>query len=126
VAARAFIAQHGYGTTPGEIRRARQDLLASPLASISRFNDFFSTSECRDLLFHVQESRTRIPDIKAFLTEHGLQFLGFEFAEPVMRHYQALFAQQHWPLGDLDRWHEFEMKYPDTFSGMYQFWVQKA
>jgi len=126
VAARAFIAQHGYGTTPDEIRRARQDLLASPLASISRFNDFFSTSECRDLLFHVQESRTRIPDIKAFLTEHGLQFLGFEFAEPVMRHYQALFAQQHWPLGDLDRWHELEMKYPDTFSGMYQFWVQKA
>jgi hypothetical protein len=29
-------------------------------------------------------------------------------------------------LIDLDRWHEFEMKSPDTFAGMYQFWVQKA
>ncbi len=28
-------------------------------------------------------------------------------------------------MTDLDRWHEFETKNPDTFSGMYQFWVQK-
>jgi hypothetical protein len=28
-------------------------------------------------------------------------------------------------LTDLDRWHAIETRYPDTFSGMYQFWVQK-
>ena len=28
-------------------------------------------------------------------------------------------------MSDLDRWHDLETKYPDTFSGMYQFWVQK-
>ncbi len=126
VAARAFIAERGYSTTPSEIRRARQDLLATPLACVTRFNDFFATSECRDLLFHVQESRTSIPAIKTFLAERNLKFIGFEFTEPVLRRYRALFAEQRWLLTDLNHWHNFETKYPDTFSGMYQFWVQKA
>jgi hypothetical protein len=26
---------------------------------------------------------------------------------------------------DLDRWHAFETERPDTFAGMYQFWLQK-
>ncbi len=101
-------------------------MLATPLASVTRFNDFFATSECRDLLFHVQESRTTIPAIKAFLAEHGLKFIGFEFGDAALRGYRALFAEQRWSMSDLDRWHDFETKYPDTFSGMYQFWVQKA
>jgi len=125
VATRTFIAERGYGTSPAEIRRARQDLLATPLASVTRFDDFFSTSECRDLLFHVQESRTTIPAIKAFLAEHGLKFIGFEFGDVALRGYRALFGERHWSMSDLDRWHEFETNYPDTFSGMYQFWVQK-
>jgi SAM-dependent methyltransferase len=126
LAARRFIVEHGYGTSAAEIRRARQDLLATPLASLVRFNDFFATSECRDMLFHVQESQLTIPAIKAFLAGHGLKFLGFEFAEPVLRRYRALFAEQRWSMTDLDRWHDIETKYPDTFSGMYQFWVRKT
>ncbi len=126
LAARSFIAERGYGTSPAEIRRCRQDLLASPLAGVTRFDDFFATSECRDLLFHVQESRTTIPAIKAFLSEHGLKFIGFEFGDAAARGYRALFAEQRWSMSDLDRWHDFETKYPDTFSGMYQFWVQKT
>ena len=94
-------------------------------AASTRFDDFFTTSECRDLLFHVQESRTTIPAIKAFLAEHGLKFIGFEFGDAALRGYRALFAEQRWSMSDLDRWHDFETKYPDTFSGMYQFWVQK-
>jgi hypothetical protein len=26
----------------------------------------------------------------------------------------------------LDRWHVFEQENPDTFAGMYQFWLQKS
>ena len=25
----------------------------------------------------------------------------------------------------LDNWHQFELQYPDTFWGMYNFWVRK-
>jgi SAM-dependent methyltransferase len=125
VAARAFIAERGYGTSAAEIRRARQDLLASPLRSLARFNDFFSLSECRDMLFHVQESRTSIPAIKNFLAEHGLKFIGFEFDQAALQRLRSLFRDSGWSMEDLDRWHALEMQYPDTFSGMYHFWVQK-
>jgi SAM-dependent methyltransferase len=125
VAARAFIAEHGYAPTLADIRRCRQDLLETPLRSVAHFPDFFSTSECRDLLFHVQESRMTIPGIKTFLAEHGLKFIGFEFSRPVWQDYRARFAQNGWSMSDLDRWHAVETEYPDTFVGMYQFWLQK-
>jgi SAM-dependent methyltransferase len=126
VAARALIAERGFGSTPREIRRCRQDLLNTPLASVTRFTDFFSTSECRDLLFHVQEARMTIPAIQAFIAEHHLRFIGFEFEPPAAQHYRNQFTASGWALTDLTRWHEVETKFPDTFSGMYHFWVQKA
>ena len=124
-AARSFIADRGFGSTPYEIRRCRQELLKTPLASVTRFSDFFSTSECRDLLFHVHEVRMTIPSIGTFIDEHRLNFLGFEFDPPVLQQLQNHFAASGSSFADLNRWHEFEARFPDTFSGMYQFWVQK-
>ena len=125
VEARAVIAERGYVPTPVDIRRCRQDLLQTPLRSLTRFNDFFSTSECRDLLFHVQESRLGIPAIKAFIADQGLGFIGFEFDPAMLPRYRALFARNGWSMGDLDRWHAVETEFPDTFAGMYNLWVQK-
>jgi hypothetical protein len=125
VAARAFIAERGYRSTADDIRRCRQELLKSSLKSVARAGDFFSTSECRDLLFHVQESRMTIPQIKSFLVENGLRFIGFEFAPRVLQQYRVAFGSDS-ALRDLDRWHAYETERPDTFAGMYQFWVQKS
>jgi 2-polyprenyl-3-methyl-5-hydroxy-6-metoxy-1,4-benzoquinol methylase len=125
-AARAFIAERKFDSTPVDIRRCRQELLATPLASVTRFTDFFTTSECRDLLFHVHESRVTIPVIRDFIRQNNLTFVGFEFDLPVLMRHRAQFAAAGWSLADLDRWQEVETKYPDTFSGMYQFWVQKT
>jgi len=126
VAARALIAERGYGSTPADIRRCRQEILQTPLASVARFTDFFSTSECRDLLFHVQESRLSLPTIKTFVMQNGLRLLGFEFGAAIAGQYRALFAERGWSMTDFDRWHAIETGHPDTFSGMYQFWVQKT
>ncbi|HWC92444.1 MAG TPA: methyltransferase domain-containing protein [Pseudolabrys sp.] len=123
--ARAFIAQRGYTASPPDIRRCRQELAGTPLRSVARFNDFFSLSECRDLLFHVQESNTTIAHLQEFIAAQKLKFIGFEFPAAAQRHYRALFAQNGWPIGDLGRWHEVETKFPDTFAGMYHFWIQK-
>ena len=125
-AARAFIAERGYGATAAEIRRCRQDLLNSPMAGVARFTDFFSTSECRDLLFHVQESRTTIAAIKAFIDGQAVKFIGFDLEDAATRHFRAMFSANGWSTSALDKWHAVETEYPDTFSGMYQFWVQKA
>jgi len=125
VKAREFIAAHGYSTSPADIRRCRQDLLDTPMRELVRFNDFFSTSDCRDLLFHVQESRTTIPELKQHIAAFGLNFIGFAFNRILSQQYQALFASRGWSLADLDRWHALELERPDTFSGMYELWLQK-
>jgi SAM-dependent methyltransferase len=123
-AARTFIAERDYRPTADDIRRCRQDLLNSPLKAVAKAGDFFSTSECRDLLFHIQERRLTIPEIKSFLAENDLKFIGFEFPPRVMQHYRNMFGGDHL-MRDLDRWHALESERPDTFAGMYQFWVQK-
>ena len=126
-AARAHIAEQGYGSTLEEIRRCRQDILAmedgSPLKNVSKFSDFFSTSKCRDLLFHVQEHQLTLPEIKAFLEENNLTFIGFAGIDA--QEYRKRNPDDE-ALRNLDLWHAFETDNPTTFVGMYQFWVQKA
>jgi len=125
VVARALIAERGFQPTPEGIRGCRREISLSPARRVVRFYDFFSTSECRDLLFHVQEHRIGIPDIKAFIEANGLSFIGFKLPEPVRRTYLARFGDDR-AMTDLDHWHAFETANPDTFAGMYNFWVQKT
>jgi Tfp pilus assembly protein PilF/SAM-dependent methyltransferase len=125
-AARAFIAERGYGESADDIRRCRQELLrceeGSALHNVTKYADFFTTSECRDLLFHVQEQQLSIPEIAAFLRAHGLIFLGFTGA--VGHAYRARFPADV-AMTDLEQWHQFETEHPMAFTGMYQFWMQK-
>jgi Flp pilus assembly protein TadD/SAM-dependent methyltransferase len=128
VAARALVAEKGYGATPAEIRRFRLDLMQGgdgPARDILRFNDFYSMSECRDLVFHTQEHRMTLPEIKAFLAEERLQLLGLEIDRTTARQYAARFPADT-AMIDLDGWHAFEQDNPSTFQSMYVFWVQKA
>jgi len=124
-AARKYVAEKGYRATADDIRRARQDILNSNLRSVARAGDFFSTSDCRDLLFHVHEHQLTIPQIKSLIAETGTRFIGFAFDPMRARHYAALFAQAGKSTVDLDAWHEFELRNAQTFSGMYEFWIQK-
>jgi hypothetical protein len=125
VAARQLIAERGYSPVVEDIRRCREELLHSPLRSLARATDFFSTSECRDLLFHVQEHRFTIPQIASFLSEQNLRFIGFELDPRVVRRCAERFPGDR-SMITLDRWHVFEQENPDTFAGMYQFWLQKS
>jgi tetratricopeptide (TPR) repeat protein/2-polyprenyl-3-methyl-5-hydroxy-6-metoxy-1,4-benzoquinol methylase len=129
VATRAFIAERGYRPTIDDIRRCRQELMdsadGSPMKNVIQTSDFGSTSECRDLLFHVQEHRTTLSDIKAALAENALTFLGFEIDPFVRRQYAARFPDDT-AMTDLDCWAVFEREHPLTFARMYQFWAQKA
>src|SRR5262249_24304200 len=125
--ARAFITKQGYRPTADDIRRFRQDLSdrngSTALQEITQFNDFFSTSECRDMLFHVQEHRFAIRKIKSMLAENRLDFIGFELSASTLRHYGSRFPEDT-AMTDLDLWSVFETEHPATFIGMYNFWAQ--
>jgi 2-polyprenyl-3-methyl-5-hydroxy-6-metoxy-1,4-benzoquinol methylase len=125
---RAFIAARGYASTLDDIRRFRQDLAVSNssvnLEKLTEFPDYFSTSECRDLLFHVQEHRLTLGQIGSFLAETGLHFIGFDLDRSVLHEYRTRFSDD--PSGtNLRNWALFEADNPDTFLGMYHFWIQK-
>ena len=128
VKARNFIAERGYGSSADDIRQCRQDLIAhdggKAFPDVYASNDFYSTSDCRDLLFHVQEHRLTIPPIAAFLADNALDFIGFELEAGVASQYRAMYPNDA-AMTDLASWDEFERHQPGAFSGMYQFWVQK-
>jgi 2-polyprenyl-3-methyl-5-hydroxy-6-metoxy-1,4-benzoquinol methylase len=126
--AREFVANGGYGASAESIRACRQNLVQTRdprLRAIFASPDFYSTSSCRDLLFHVQEHRLTLPQIAASLDEQGLAFLGFELEPPVAAQYRARFPEDP-ALTDLEHWHRVEAENPDIFGGMYNFWVQKT
>lgn len=128
VKAREFIASRGYAGTYDDIRRFRQDLAAQDasvdLQRLTKSSDFYSTSECRDLLFHVQEHRLTLDQIELFIAESRLAFLGFELDPRVRHQYRVRFTDD--PSGtNLRNWSIFEADNPKTFVGMYRFWIQK-
>ena len=90
---------------------------------IKSMHDFYSTSELRDLIFHVQEHRFSIPKISNHLEKLGLTFCGFESVK-INKMFKEKYPDDE-KLYDLNYWNEFEMQYPDTFLEMYQFWCQK-
>jgi SAM-dependent methyltransferase len=131
IAGRSLIAEKGYSTSPEDIRRCRQDIIAmaedgdNEMAKICNRYDFFSLSVCRDLLFHIQEHRFTLPQILAALQALKLKFLGFEMqGQGVLRKFRTSHPSRR-ALTSLSLWHKFELKNPDTFQGMYQFWCRK-
>lgn len=129
VKAQAWIAGRGYGTTADDIRRCRQDLVASDesmdFGNTTTVFDFFTTSTCRDLLFHVQEHRMTLTGIDEFLRQNSLKFQGFEIEADILQAYKRRFPGDRAAV-DLGQWQAFENENPDIFLGMYQFWIQKA
>jgi SAM-dependent methyltransferase len=126
-AVRALIAERGYQPNADDIRRCREEIIASDdplLRSVTNASGFFAISECRDFLFHVQEHRTTLPEIKSFLTANNLEFVGFFLDALTLRTFATRFPEPS-SRADLDCWHTFEAGAPNTFSEMYQFSIRK-
>jgi len=129
VAAQRFVAEKGYKPTAEDIRRCREEFERLPTESALRnvmlLADFYSMSDLRDLLFHVQEHRLSLPQIARFLADNDLRFLGFDQAAHILQGYRQQFPDDP-AMTDLARWDRFEQENPRAFIGMYQFWLQKA
>lgn len=129
-AARDFIQNHDLPATSEGIKTAREKILQlpedHPAKPVLKRRDFYSLSSCRDLLFHVQEHQFTVPELQHALEELNLTFDGFTIHDPkILKEYQSRFPNDPKRL-NLDNWHDFEQKHPDTFRGMYQFWCHPA
>lgn len=132
VSSRKLIEDKTYSTSADDIRHCRQEIIKlavngdKTMEKIFSFSDFFHLSELRDLIFHVQEHRFTIPLIEEHLENLNLKFLGFELKDQnTLTLFKSKFPENN-SQTSLKNWHEFEQAYPDSFRGMYQFWLQKT
>ena len=126
--ARRIIFENKILATEVEMLKFRQEIINEKYPSLSKIrnhSDFYSTSELRDLLFHVREHSFTIPQIKQSIEKLGLEFSGFEFHDKSIKNKFAEKYHNSESIFLLDLWHEFEILNPDTFINMYQFWVRK-
>ena len=127
---RKLIKDKNLSNSHGDIQALRNSIIDSSnlefnqLQSVMNHNDFFSTSECRDLLFHVQEHCLNLNQIDELLKVCGLNFLGFEFIDESVKDFFRLKMTEHNEFS-LQSWHEFELQNPNFFVSMYQFWAIK-
>ena len=123
---RQEISKAGIGSSDEEMKSFRAMVINSDQNNHERtldLSDFYSLSELKDLLFHVQEHRFTIPKIQDCLSELGLKFCGFETGK-IVSHFKLANAGADAPY-DLDKWQAYEKANPSAFIGMYQFWCQK-
>ena len=107
-----------------DFRKTLCDLKNDDYRFFYRFNDFFSLSEFRDLLLHIQEHRFTIPQIQSNLAELGLKFCGFD-DDTIIQNFKLANVEK-FDLYDLNKWRLYEEANPIAFIGMYQFWCQKV
>lgn len=128
--ARQIIAERAIPATQDGIRGFRRELMtgnANPGLAIlaSPASDFWTMSECRDLIFHVEEHQYTLLEIADMFATEGLEFLGIEvpYAADL-----AAFRRQHpdpAALMSLAAWHEFEEENSEVFGGTYRLWARK-
>ena len=124
---RKEISELGIGSSGAEIKSFRNMIIKSDKDHhklIRGSSDFYSLSTLRDLLFHVQEHRFTLPQIKDHLNELGLKFCGFETSKKISN-FNKTNKNKNDPY-DLDKWEAYEEANPRAFVGMYQFWCQKV
>ena len=128
--ARDFISEKGFGSSAIDIRRCRKEIIQLAQSDLDMKYiidtvDFYSLSGCRDMIFHTQEHRFTLIDIKNALNSLDLSFLGFELPVPDMaQRFIKLFPEKQ-AMTSLDCWHKFELENRESFKGMYVFWAQK-
>lgn len=127
VVARHDIAARGIMAVPNQIRAYRHDVLTNdshPAKALCGRADFYTMSTCRDLIFHVQETRYTLEELSRILAERNLVFSGFNIDQVILDRFHKEYPGEE-SLLDLNLWHSYEQKYPETFQGMYQFFCKK-
>jgi SAM-dependent methyltransferase len=127
-AARALVAERGFAPTVDGIRQARQAVLAleahEPAREIANYLDFFTVSECRDMLFHVQEHQMSLAEIAGFIAGNDIELIGLHVEPTHLLRFAERFPDAR-AGRDLDLWQTYEAENPSAFAGMYQFWIRK-
>jgi SAM-dependent methyltransferase/tetratricopeptide (TPR) repeat protein len=129
--AREWARREGFVSTPQGIRSFRAAVLARPEGDpmrqrLTESYDFYSLSQCRDLVFHVEEHTFTLPELAGVFRELGLSVLGVEARGPRdIEAYRARFPTDA-AATDLANWDIVEGETPTMFSRMYVLWLFRS
>jgi SAM-dependent methyltransferase len=119
----------GAGCQDSALRAFRRVLMdrakGKPGSELVQSADFYTMSEFRDLVCHVNEHHMRLPEIAEFLDRNALTFRGFWLSPHWLHEFRKRYPNEPWP-GRLELWEAFEEANPRTFDAMYLFWCNKA
>jgi SAM-dependent methyltransferase len=124
-AARKRVTELGLPASVHGVRALRARVLAGEevaLEALLDSEDFYTTSVCRDLIFHPVEHQFDLGEVAGMLDTLGLQFDGFELSHPLIR--RQFLAAQLGDENDLGAWRRFEESHPQTFEAMYVMWCR--
>lgn len=91
---------------------------------IQLYSDFYSLSDFKDLVCNEKEHLFTIDKIKKMIRELNFKFCGFQNSGGIQDKFISYFNSSN-QLFNLDYWDIFEKEFPNSFSQMYQFWLQK-
>ena len=117
----------GIGLSDADIREFRKYLVESKDRNhrlLLDSPDFFSLSTMRDLVFHVQEHRFDLIQIKTYLEELGLKFCGFE-NKAALSNFRKLYGNEA-DIYDLELWHQYEKRPLLLFLGCISFGARRC
>ena len=129
---RAYVRDHNLEGDAAGIRAFRKAVMGADAAltdedwcrSLLATPDFYSASEVRDLVFHVQERNYRLPEIAEALGELGLAFGGLDTPKPLADAFRQAYPDPA-AFKDPMAWWAFEQEQPLAFRRMYEFWCVK-
>lgn len=121
---REYIKTLNLKPTINNIRQYRASAMNTGQSSaLVEFSDFWNTSECRDLIFHVQEHQFTWLGIKNALKDLDLELSSVTVPQRDLGIFKSIFPEERSEL-ELENWHSYEKLKPRMFAGMYNFWCQ--
>eukprot|EP00667_Euglena_gracilis_P002126 EG_transcript_2125 len=110
-----------------QLREVRQLLVMAPPGhpahKCTETAELNSLAELRDLLFHPQERRFTLCEVKALLASAGLEIVGLDPSKALLYSKAKLPAVP--AVADFDGWQRLEAANPDLFRHMYLVYAQK-
>jgi SAM-dependent methyltransferase len=129
VAGIALRQDRGFAATPADIRRFRDIVFQlskdHPAADLRASADFYTMSDCRDLVFHVQEHRFTLPRLEAMYTDAGFKLARFHPKPGNAAWFESTYPGRD-PYTDLRTWAKVEAQRPGLFGSMYNIDLVKA
>lgn len=118
---RDAMARTGLTAALDSIRAIRRASLDGQLPGFATSVDFYSTSGCRDLLFHEHENSFEPRQVAEMLDALSLRLLGLDIVPDEWPDFARHFPTPASQL-DLARWQAYEQVQPQVFGRMLSFW----